>query len=137
MGEWAAAGALSVVLVLALGLPPGALGCPQPCACYLPTEVHCTFRSLAAVPARIPKHVERINFGFVWQLGANSFMLLVQKSGVLHARAANRDFCVYFLSRIPEMGSCPSVLYFKHCRCWHGEISLAFLFQTKATIIFK
>ncbi|KAM9300364.1 matrix-remodeling-associated protein 5 [Morus bassanus] len=60
-----AAGALSVVLMLGLGLPPGALACPQPCACYLPTEVHCTFRSLAAVPARISKHVERINFGFV------------------------------------------------------------------------
>lgn len=76
MGEWLSAGALSMVLMLGLGLPLGALGCPQPCACYLPTEVHCTFRSLAAVPARIPKHVERINFGFVRQLGANGFMLL-------------------------------------------------------------
>ncbi|NXT27782.1 MXRA5 protein, partial [Syrrhaptes paradoxus] len=65
MGERAAAtAALSVVLILGLGLPPGALSCPHPCACYLPTEVHCTFRSLAAVPARISKHVERINFGF-------------------------------------------------------------------------
>ncbi|NXO28725.1 MXRA5 protein, partial [Cisticola juncidis] len=75
MGEWAAAGALSVVLVLVLGLPPGALGCPAPCACYLPTEVHCTFRSLAAVPARIPKHVERINFGFnsIQSIYENSF----------------------------------------------------------------
>ncbi|NXN00401.1 MXRA5 protein, partial [Sylvia borin] len=75
MGEWAAAGALSVVLLLGLGLPPGALGCPQPCACYLPTEVHCTFRSLAAVPARIPRHVERINFGFnsIQSIYENSF----------------------------------------------------------------
>lgn len=94
MGEWVAAGALSVVLMLGLGLPLGALGCPQPCACYLSTEVHCTFRSLAAVPARIAKHVERINFGFVWQLGANSFMFLVLKPGVLRTHVANRDLCV-------------------------------------------
>ncbi|XP_010578732.1 PREDICTED: matrix-remodeling-associated protein 5 [Haliaeetus leucocephalus] len=75
MGARAAAGALSVVLILGLGLPPGALGCPQPCACYLPTEVHCTFRSLAAVPARISKHVERINFGFnsIQSIHENSF----------------------------------------------------------------
>ncbi|NXU14836.1 MXRA5 protein, partial [Pardalotus punctatus] len=75
MGERATAGALSVVLMLGLGLPLGALGCPQPCACYLPTEVHCTFRSLAAVPARIAKHVERINFGFnsIQSIYENSF----------------------------------------------------------------
>ncbi|OWK61000.1 Matrix-remodeling-associated protein 5 [Lonchura striata] len=75
MGERVAAGALSVVLVLGLGVPLGALGCPQPCACYLPTEVHCTFRSLPAVPARIPKHVERINFGFnsIQSIYENSF----------------------------------------------------------------
>ncbi|KAF1548260.1 Matrix-remodeling-associated protein 5, partial [Eudyptula albosignata] len=75
MGERAAAGALSVVLILGLGLPPGALACPHPCACYLPTEVHCTFRSLAAVPARISKHVERINFGFnsIQSIFENSF----------------------------------------------------------------
>ncbi|NXM66351.1 MXRA5 protein, partial [Serilophus lunatus] len=75
MGEWAVAGALSLVLMLGLGLPPGALGCPPPCACYLPTEVHCTFRSLAAVPARIAKHVERINFGFnsIQSIQENSF----------------------------------------------------------------
>ncbi|NXG06020.1 MXRA5 protein, partial [Sakesphorus luctuosus] len=75
MGDRVAAGALSVVLMLGLGLPPGALGCPQPCACYLPTEVHCTFRSLAAVPARIAKHVERINFGFnsIQSIYENSF----------------------------------------------------------------
>ncbi|XP_010131494.1 PREDICTED: matrix-remodeling-associated protein 5 [Buceros rhinoceros silvestris] len=75
MGTRAAAGALSVVLILGLGLPPGARACPQPCACYLPTEVHCTFRSLAAVPARISKHVERINFGFnsIQSIYENSF----------------------------------------------------------------
>ncbi|NXM34769.1 MXRA5 protein, partial [Oxyruncus cristatus] len=75
MGDRVAAGALSVVLLLGLGLPRGTLGCPQPCACYLPTEVHCTFRSLAAVPARITKHVERINFGFnsIQSIYENSF----------------------------------------------------------------
>ncbi|NWX18160.1 MXRA5 protein, partial [Aegotheles bennettii] len=75
MGQRAAAGALSVVLILGLGLPPAARACPQPCACYLPTEVHCTFRSLAAVPARIARHVERINFGFnsIQSIYENSF----------------------------------------------------------------
>ncbi|NXC17803.1 MXRA5 protein, partial [Corythaeola cristata] len=98
MEERAAAGALSVVLILGLGLPPGALACPHPCACYLPTEVHCTFRSLAAVPARISKHVERINFGCVWQFAANSSMFLGRNAGMLHARAAYRDVCVFKIS---------------------------------------
>ncbi|XP_042830805.1 matrix-remodeling-associated protein 5 [Panthera tigris] len=56
--------ALSVVLILLWGHPPAALACPHPCACYVPSEVHCTFRSLASVPAGISKHVERINLGF-------------------------------------------------------------------------
>ncbi|KAL2769037.1 matrix-remodeling-associated protein 5 precursor [Daubentonia madagascariensis] len=57
-------GALSVVLILVWGHPRAALACPHPCACYVPSEVHCTFRSLASVPAGISKHVERINLGF-------------------------------------------------------------------------
>ncbi|XP_072674722.1 matrix-remodeling-associated protein 5-like [Canis lupus baileyi] len=56
--------ALSVVLILLWGHPRPALSCPHPCACYVPSEVHCTFRSLASVPAGISKHVERINLGF-------------------------------------------------------------------------
>ncbi|XP_062982401.1 matrix-remodeling-associated protein 5 [Elgaria multicarinata webbii] len=68
-------GALSVVLILSLGLPETTLACPHPCACYVPTEVHCTFRSLAAVPTRISKHVERINLGFnsIQAISENSF----------------------------------------------------------------
>ncbi|XP_075855701.1 matrix-remodeling-associated protein 5 [Microcebus murinus] len=57
-------GALSVVLILLWGQPPAARACPHPCACYVPSEVHCTFRSLASVPAGISKDVERINLGF-------------------------------------------------------------------------
>ncbi|XP_038674228.1 matrix-remodeling-associated protein 5-like [Scyliorhinus canicula] len=56
--------ALSMVLILSLGLPSLTFSCPHTCACYFSTEVHCTFRSLTAVPTRIPKEVERINFGF-------------------------------------------------------------------------
>ncbi|XP_054830066.1 matrix-remodeling-associated protein 5 [Eublepharis macularius] len=67
-------GALSVVLILSLGLPEITLTCPHPCACYVPTEVHCTFRSLVAVPTRISKHVERINLGF------NSIQTIAEKS---------------------------------------------------------
>ncbi|XP_057573924.1 matrix-remodeling-associated protein 5 isoform X2 [Hippopotamus amphibius kiboko] len=56
--------ALSVVLILLWGQPPTARACPHPCACYVPSEVHCTFRSLASVPAGISRLVERINLGF-------------------------------------------------------------------------
>ncbi|KAJ7319639.1 hypothetical protein JRQ81_019150 [Phrynocephalus forsythii] len=68
-------GALAMVLILCLGLPGITLACPHPCACYVPTEVHCTFRSLAAVPTRISKHVERINLGFnsIQTISENSF----------------------------------------------------------------
>ncbi|XP_030642448.1 matrix-remodeling-associated protein 5 [Chanos chanos] len=56
----------SLILMLALLaiLPDDCHSCPHPCACYLPTEVHCTFRSLVTVPAAIPKQVERMNLGF-------------------------------------------------------------------------
>uniref|UniRef100_H0XMI3 Matrix remodeling associated 5 n=1 Tax=Otolemur garnettii TaxID=30611 RepID=H0XMI3_OTOGA len=67
-------GALSVVLMLLWGHPRAALACPHPCACYVPSEVHCTFRSLASVPAGISKHVERMNLGF------NSIQALSQTS---------------------------------------------------------
>ncbi|XP_056157051.1 matrix-remodeling-associated protein 5 [Lampris incognitus] len=57
-----------VVLLLPLlvaALPPGeTLPCPRPCSCPLPTELHCTFRSLATVPRGISKQTERINLGF-------------------------------------------------------------------------
>ncbi|XP_027465322.1 matrix-remodeling-associated protein 5 isoform X1 [Zalophus californianus] len=56
--------ALSVVLILLWGHPRPTLACPHRCTCYVPSEVHCTFRSLASVPAGISKHVERINLGF-------------------------------------------------------------------------
>eukprot|EP00079_Xenopus_tropicalis_P025690 XP_012819117.1 PREDICTED: immunoglobulin superfamily member 10 [Xenopus tropicalis] len=38
--------------------------CPNPCACYVPTEVHCTFRYLTAIPKQINPDVERINLGY-------------------------------------------------------------------------
>ncbi|OCT94084.1 hypothetical protein XELAEV_18011748mg [Xenopus laevis] len=55
---------LWLILVVIIFVPQNALSCPHPCACYVNSEVHCTFRSLAAVPSRIPKNVERINLGF-------------------------------------------------------------------------
>ncbi|XP_066565632.1 immunoglobulin superfamily member 10 [Amia ocellicauda] len=39
-------------------------GCPKSCACYIPTEVHCTFRYLTAIPGEIQPDVERINLGY-------------------------------------------------------------------------
>ncbi|XP_059187647.1 immunoglobulin superfamily member 10 [Centropristis striata] len=38
--------------------------CPGSCACYVPSEVHCTFRYLSAVPDHIQPAVERINLGY-------------------------------------------------------------------------
>ncbi|KAM5290565.1 matrix-remodeling-associated protein 5 isoform 1-T3 [Glossophaga mutica] len=64
MPPWAPWRALSVVLIVVWARPPAARACPRPCACYVPSEVHCTFRSLASVPAGISPHVERINLGF-------------------------------------------------------------------------
>ncbi|KAM8753177.1 matrix-remodeling-associated protein 5 [Rhynchonycteris naso] len=64
MPPWAPWRALSVVLIVVWARPPAGLACPHPCSCYVPTEVHCTFRSLASVPAGISTHVERINLGF-------------------------------------------------------------------------
>ncbi|KPP72194.1 matrix-remodeling-associated protein 5-like, partial [Scleropages formosus] len=60
MGHLAAALTLVVMVIL----PDAGFSCPHLCACYQPTEVHCTFRSLLAVPRGLPKHVERINLGF-------------------------------------------------------------------------
>ncbi|CAL8340767.1 unnamed protein product [Boreogadus saida] len=57
-------------LLLALGLllmaPQRACSrpCPRPCSCPQPVELHCTFRSLAAIPTGISNEVERINLGF-------------------------------------------------------------------------
>ncbi|XP_036996248.2 matrix-remodeling-associated protein 5 [Artibeus jamaicensis] len=64
MPPWAPWRALSMVLIVAWARPPAARACPRPCACYVPSEVHCTFRSLASVPAGISPQVERINLGF-------------------------------------------------------------------------
>lgn len=37
--------------------------CPKACICNVPSEMHCTFRYLTAIPEPIQPHVERINFG--------------------------------------------------------------------------
>ncbi|XP_075706886.1 matrix-remodeling-associated protein 5 [Rhinoderma darwinii] len=52
------------LMIVSLRFPRSAFSCPRPCACYVNSEVHCTFRSLVTVPTKIPKHVERINLGF-------------------------------------------------------------------------
>uniref|UniRef100_A0A8C9ZSR3 Immunoglobulin superfamily member 10 n=1 Tax=Sander lucioperca TaxID=283035 RepID=A0A8C9ZSR3_SANLU len=42
----------------------GSGDCPKSCACYVPTELHCTFRYLTAIPDHIQPAVERINLGY-------------------------------------------------------------------------
>jgi hypothetical protein len=58
-------GALSAVLTVVLLWPRPSPSCPAPCACFVPSEVHCTFRSLPAVPAGLPAHAQRLNLGCV------------------------------------------------------------------------
>ncbi|XP_077785992.1 immunoglobulin superfamily member 10 isoform X1 [Podarcis muralis] len=43
---------------------PRSSACPKHCACYVPTEVHCTFRYFTTIPAQISPNVERINLGY-------------------------------------------------------------------------
>ncbi|XP_019516851.1 PREDICTED: immunoglobulin superfamily member 10 [Hipposideros armiger] len=50
--------------VICLLATPGDGACPRRCACYVPTEVHCTFRYLTSIPDSIPPSVERINLGY-------------------------------------------------------------------------
>ncbi|XP_061072506.1 immunoglobulin superfamily member 10 [Conger conger] len=54
---------LLFLCVLMQAVPAGS-ACPKSCACYVPTEVHCTFRYLAAIPGEIQPTVERMNLGY-------------------------------------------------------------------------
>uniref|UniRef100_UPI0037E94E42 matrix-remodeling-associated protein 5-like n=1 Tax=Semicossyphus pulcher TaxID=241346 RepID=UPI0037E94E42 len=56
-------GALLALLALTLTVPTGQ-ACPRSCNCYQASEVHCTFRSLFAIPPGLPAHTRRINLGF-------------------------------------------------------------------------
>ncbi|XP_069004335.1 immunoglobulin superfamily member 10 [Embiotoca jacksoni] len=54
---------LEALLFLAAVLSSSA-DCPKPCVCHVPTEVHCTFRYLTAIPDHIQPAVERVNLGY-------------------------------------------------------------------------
>uniref|UniRef100_A0A8C6RZD4 Immunoglobulin superfamily member 10 n=1 Tax=Nannospalax galili TaxID=1026970 RepID=A0A8C6RZD4_NANGA len=64
------------ITVICLVAIPRSRACPHRCACYVSTEVHCTFRYLTSIPESIPANVERINLGY------NSL-----------ARLTENDFC--------------------------------------------
>ncbi|XP_006903242.1 PREDICTED: matrix-remodeling-associated protein 5 [Elephantulus edwardii] len=72
--------ALSLLLMVLCGHSGHVHACPHPCACYVPSEVHCTFRSLAAVPAGISKHVERINLGCVFKFSYNKLRVIAERT---------------------------------------------------------
>ncbi|XP_051999077.1 matrix-remodeling-associated protein 5 [Xyrauchen texanus] len=55
---------VGLMLMLLISVPGSTGSCPRPCACYVPAEVHCTFRSLTKVPTGISTRVQRINLGF-------------------------------------------------------------------------
>uniref|UniRef100_A0A8C9TK23 Immunoglobulin superfamily member 10 n=1 Tax=Scleropages formosus TaxID=113540 RepID=A0A8C9TK23_SCLFO len=54
---------LTLLCVFAQTVLRGA-ACPASCTCYVPTEVHCTFRYLTVVPGHIQPAVEKINLGY-------------------------------------------------------------------------
>lgn len=58
-------GLLVSLSVMCLVASLGGKACPRRCACYVPTEVHCTFRYLTSIPDSISPDVERINLGCV------------------------------------------------------------------------
>lgn len=51
------------LLFFLAAVTPVRADCPRACVCNVPSEMHCTFRYLAAIPDPIQPHVERINFG--------------------------------------------------------------------------
>ncbi|XP_067407114.1 immunoglobulin superfamily member 10 [Emydura macquarii macquarii] len=55
---------LEFLFSFCLATLPSSSACPRLCACYIPTEVHCTFRYLTAIPLHISQNVERINLGY-------------------------------------------------------------------------
>ena len=67
---------LSFTAICLIALP-GGRACPRRCACYVPTEVHCTFRYLTSIPESIPPNVERINLGCV-----RALVLLPSQGGI-------------------------------------------------------
>lgn len=88
MGDSYLLTSLTVVCLVAI---PGSRACPRRCACYVPAEVHCTFRYLTSIPDGIPANVERINLGYnsLARLSENDFhglnkleLLLLHSNGI-------------------------------------------------------
>ncbi|XP_004708703.1 immunoglobulin superfamily member 10 [Echinops telfairi] len=85
-------GWLVSLTAICLVTTPGGRACPRRCACYMRTEVHCTFRYLTAIPDGIPPDVERINLGYNSLVrlterdfsGLNKLELLMLHSNAIH-----------------------------------------------------
>lgn len=54
---------LLLLLLSAAAVLPTSGDCPKSCVCNGPSEVHCTFRYLSAIPDHIRPAVERVNLG--------------------------------------------------------------------------
>ncbi|XP_004834512.2 immunoglobulin superfamily member 10 [Heterocephalus glaber] len=81
--------------MMCLVATPGSRACPRRCACYVSTEIHCTFRYLTSIPDSIPPDVERINLGYNSLIrltetdfsGLNKLELLMLHSNGIHTVA--------------------------------------------------
>ncbi|XP_004643987.1 immunoglobulin superfamily member 10 [Octodon degus] len=80
---------------MCLVVSPGSRACPRRCACYIATEVHCTFRYLTSIPDGISPDVERMNLGYNSLIrltetdfsGLNKLELLMLHSNGIHTVA--------------------------------------------------
>uniref|UniRef100_UPI00358E0CFA immunoglobulin superfamily member 10-like n=1 Tax=Myxine glutinosa TaxID=7769 RepID=UPI00358E0CFA len=69
---------LVLLLTTVLMVTPGMDSCPKSCTCPTPSDVHCTFRSLPAIPRGSSSLLRRINMGYnkIWKLTEDSFEML-------------------------------------------------------------
>nr|XP_003218280.2 PREDICTED: immunoglobulin superfamily member 10 isoform X1 [Anolis carolinensis] len=120
---------LHFVFAFCMAALSGSSACPQPCACYVPTEVHCTFRYLSNIPPHIPRNVERINLGYNSLIklterdfsGLEKLELLLLHSNQIHT-VQDRTFSDLHLLQILKMSY--NKVKVVHTDTFHGLTSL-------------
>ncbi|XP_060623689.2 immunoglobulin superfamily member 10 [Anolis sagrei] len=120
---------LHFVFAFCMAALSGSSACPQPCACYVPTEVHCTFRYLSNIPPHISRNVERINLGYNSLIklterdfsGLEKLELLLLHSNQIHT-VQDRTFSDLHLLQILKLSY--NKVKVVHADTFHGLTSL-------------